>query len=255
MSTTTPEVIKQQVRQHYAAIAVQGSSCCGPNTEDGDCCAPAYDEVALVSYDEFSSRVVEGSDLGLGCGTPTAVAGLMPGETVLDLGSGGGIDVFLAAQAVGPQGRAIGVDMTPAMLDRARANAARVGFTNVEFRLGEIEALPVADASVDVILSNCVINLAPDKSRVFAEMHRVLRPHGRFAVSDIVTYGDVPEDIREDMALWAGCIAGAMDREAYLSLLRVAGFDNVRVVKETTYEAPGSSGFGTASVTVMGTKN
>ena len=255
MSTTTPEGIKQQVREHYAAIAVQGSSCCVPNTEAGDCCSPASDVVALVSYDEFSSQLVEGSDLGLGCGTPTAVAGLQAGETVLDLGSGGGIDVFLAAQAVGPQGRAIGVDMTPAMLDRARANAARAGFSNVEFRLGEIEALPVADASVDVILSNCVINLAPDKSRVFGEMHRVLRPKGRFAVSDIVTYGEVPEDIRQDMALWAGCIAGAMDREAYLALLREAGFHNVRVVKETTYEASSSSGFGTASVTVMGDKN
>ncbi len=255
MNATTPEVIKQQVRERYAAIALQGSSCCGPTTEAGNCCTPAGDEVALVSYDEFSSQLVEGSDLGLGCGTPTAVAGLLPGETVLDLGSGGGIDVFLAAQAVGPQGRAIGVDMTPAMLDRARANAARAGFTNVEFRLGEIEALPVADASVDVILSNCVINLAPDKSRVFGEMHRVLRLKGRFAVSDIVTYGDVPEDIRQDMALWAGCIAGAMDREAYLALLREAGFHNVRVVKETTYEAPSSSGFGTASVTVMGEKN
>ncbi len=256
MSSQTPNAIKQQVREHYAAIAVQGSSCCGPSPDAGTGAAgsgaSAVDVVSLVSYEEFSPQVVEGSDLGLGCGTPTAVADLRPGETVLDLGSGAGIDVFLAAQAVGPQGRAIGVDMTPAMLDRARANAARAGFHNVEFRLGEIEALPVADASVDVILSNCVINLAPDKARVFGEMHRVLRPGGRFAISDMVTYGEVPEDVRQDMALWAGCIAGALDRQIYLGLLEEAGFRNVRVAAESSYAAPSGGDYGLASLTVMG---
>jgi ubiquinone/menaquinone biosynthesis C-methylase UbiE len=198
--------------------------------------------------------VVPGSDLGLGCGTPTAHADLHPGETVLDLGSGAGVDVFLAAKDVGPAGRVIGVDMTPEMIERARANALAAGLANVEFRLGDIEALPVEEGAVDAVLSNCVINLAPDKRRVFAEIRRVLRPGGRFVVSDMVTYGDVPAAIRQDLELWAGCVAGAMDREAYLALVRETGFERVRVKAESTYPSPEREAYGLQSVTVEGWK-
>jgi ubiquinone/menaquinone biosynthesis C-methylase UbiE len=207
-----------------------------------------------VDYGSLKENVVPGSDLGLGCGTPTAHADLRPGETVLDLGSGAGVDVFLAAREVGPSGRVLGVDMTPEMIARARENAAEAGLANVEFRLGDIEALPVEDASVDAVLSNCVINLVPDKRRAFAEIRRVLRPGGRFVVSDMVTYGDVPAAIRQDLELWAGCVAGAMDREAYLALVRETGFERVRVKAESTYPNPDREEYGLQSVTVEGWK-
>ena len=175
------------------------------------------------------------ANLGLGCGNPVALASLRDGETVLDLGSGPGLDCFLAANRVGDNGRVIGVDMTPEMLERARENARRGGYSNVEFRLGEIENLPVADASVDVIISNCVINLSPDKPRVFREAFRVLKPGGRLMVSDIVLEGELPPVVRESAAAYVGCIAGAMRKEDYLNAIKEAGFAEVEVVEESVF--------------------
>ena len=170
-----------------------------------------------------------GADLGLGCGNPQAIAALQPGETVLDLGSGAGFDCFLAVRQVGPTGQVIGVDMTAEMVAKARENAGAAGYANVEFRLGEIERLPVADASVDVIISNCVINLSPDKPQVFREAFRVLRPGGRLAISDIVTTAPLPEEVRNDLALYAGCIAGAATIAELEAMLGESGFDNIRI--------------------------
>lgn len=167
--------------------------------------------------------------MGLGCGNPHAIAALKEGETVLDLGSGGGFDCFLAAQAVGETGRVIGVDVTPEMVSKARQNGASTGFRNIEFRLGEIENLPVADASVDVIISNCVINLSPEKPRVFREALRVLKPGGRLAISDIVATAQLPDEMKEDLALYAGCIAGAASIDELVDILREAGFTNIRI--------------------------
>jgi arsenite methyltransferase len=178
--------------------------------------------------DELSGAP-EGSNLGLGCGNPHAVAALGPGETVLDLGSGGGLDCFLAARKVGPEGRVIGVDMTPDMIGRARDNARKAGLTNVEFRLGEIEHLPVADRTVDAILSNCVINLSPDKEAVFREAFRVLRPGGRLAISDVVALGPIPPELRRDLALYTGCLAGAATIDETTRLLRLAGFEDIQI--------------------------
>jgi SAM-dependent methyltransferase len=180
------------------------------------------------------------SNLGLGCGSPLLLAEAAPGEAVLDLGSGGGLDVFLAAQAVGPNGRAIGVDMTPAMLERARGAAAKHGVANAEFRLGEIEHLPVADASVDLVISNCVINLSPDKPQVFREAHRVLKPGGRMVVSDLVLVRPLSPEMQRSVDLYVGCIAGASLREDYLRMAGQAGFEHVEVLTETRYD-PGLS--------------
>lgn len=174
----------------------------------------------------------QGSDMGLGCGNPTAIADLKPGETVLDLGSGGGFDCFLAANAVGPEGSVIGVDMTEEMVATVRANAEKAGYANVEFRLGEIEALPVEDASVDVVISNCVINLVPDKARAFAEAYRVLKPGGRLHLSDIVTLGELPNSVLESVEAYVGCVAGAVPKEDYLAAMRGAGFGDIEVVDE-----------------------
>jgi SAM-dependent methyltransferase len=188
---------------------------------------------ALGYTREELRSVPQGADLGLGCGHPTALASLQPGEVVLDLGSGAGIDCFLAADKVGETGRAIGVDMTPEMIERARENARREGMDNVEFRLGEIEHLPVADASVDVVISNCVINLSPDKPQVFREAFRALRPGGRLLVSDIVLRGELPNAIRDSMESYVGCVAGASQIGDYLAAIRDAGFRDVTVVKST----------------------
>ena len=241
--------IKVEVQKRYAAIATQADGCgCGP----GDCCSS--DDVTLVDYAGLDADVVEGANLGLGCGLPTLYAGIRPGDTVLDLGSGTGVDVFLAAKAVGPDGRVVGVDMTPEMIARAWNNAVKGGYRNVEFRLGDIEALPVDDGSVDVVISNCVINLAPDKRRVFAEMVRVMKPGGRFSISDVVTYGGVPESIRKDVALWTGCIAGATDRDEYLHIIREAGFADVRIASSVAYDYPKGDDYGVMSVTAEGLK-
>jgi SAM-dependent methyltransferase len=224
------KTIKNQVKSHYAAIAQSGGSCCAPSGySQASCCSPESVTVnSLVDYSSLELIPVEGSDLGLGCGMPTRFADLQPGEVVLDLGSGAGIDVFLAAKAVGETGLAIGVDMTPEMLERAWQNASKHQVKNVDFRLGEIESLPVDDSSVDVVLSNCVINLTPNKQRVFNEIARVLKPGGRFIISDIVTFGDVPPEIRQDMELWAGCVAGAVDEQEYLGIIRASGFGGLK---------------------------
>jgi SAM-dependent methyltransferase len=220
------EDIKRVVQDNYGRIARGAGKGC-------DCGTAARIAAETVGYDaEDVQAAPDGSNLGLGCGNPTAIAGLQAGETVLDLGSGGGFDCFLAARAVGPSGFVIGVDMTPEMIEVARANAEKGGYANVEFRLGEIERLPVADDSVDVVISNCVINLVPDKTRAFAEAFRVLKPGGRLHVSDIVLTRDLPESVLADVAAYVGCVAGAVTRAAYLEALRASGFADVAVESE-----------------------
>jgi SAM-dependent methyltransferase len=220
MTDTTREL----VREHYAEVARTDGACgCGPG-----CCGSSAGKSTDLGYgEEELTRLPEGVDMGLGCGTPLQFAALQPGETVLDLGSGGGIDCFLAAEQVGPTGRIIGVDMTPEMIRKARSNAEKVGVANVEFRLGEIENLPLPDRSVDVIVSNCVINLSPDKPAVFRDAFRVLRPGGRLAISDIVTSSPLPDAIRNDRSALVGCIAGAPAVEELRSHLVAAGFVDV----------------------------
>ncbi|MBZ0091276.1 MAG: arsenite methyltransferase [Sulfuricellaceae bacterium] len=217
--------ILQAVRQQYGQVA-QGGGCA-----TGCCGAPApvqFSQTLGYSAQELA-RVPAGADLGLGCGNPQAIAALRLGETVLDLGSGAGFDCFLAARQVGESGRVIGVDMTPEMLAKARHNAAQGKYGQVEFRLGEIENLPVADGTVDVVMSNCVINLSPDKGRVFAEAYRVLKKGGRLAISDVVASAPLPPEIRQDMALYTGCMAGAATVEEIESMLRAAGFGQIRI--------------------------
>jgi arsenite methyltransferase len=226
MNPRTPEETRNEVREHYAEVARTDGACgCGPG-----CCTPKAGASLDLGYSpgELSS-VPKGSDMGLGCGTPLAFAGLREGEVVLDLGSGGGLDCFLAAKQVGASGKVIGVDMTPEMLAKARANAERVAARNVEFRLGEIERLPIADRSVDVIVSNCVINLSPDKLAVFREAFRVLKPGGRLAIADIVASAALPESLRNDARALAGCVAGAPAFEELHSMLTDAGFTDVRI--------------------------
>jgi arsenite methyltransferase len=228
--------IKNEVRKGYAAAAKGSGSCCGPQS---GCCGEANtaQEVSrTIGYsDEDMNAVPDGANLGLGCGNPLALASLKPGETVLDLGSGAGFDCFLAARAVGPTGRVIGVDMTPEMLDKARENARKSAFVNVEFRLGEIEHLPVPDSSVDIVISNCVINLSPDKPQVFREAFRALKPGGRLMVSDIVLAAPLPPALLSSVAGYVGCISGASLRSDYLAMMSAAGFSDVRVVSEERF--------------------
>jgi arsenite methyltransferase len=227
--------IRTAVRDRYAAIAEKKSSCCSPvKTESEACCGPDCCE-DLGYTDKDAAAIPEGANLGLGCGNPIALAEPKRGEIVLDLGSGAGIDVFLAAREVGPEGRVIGVDMTPAMIDRARANAAKGDYPNVEFRLGEIENLPVSDSSVDIIVSNCVVNLSPQKARVFREAFRALKPGGRMLVSDLVLDRPLPPETRESIEAYVGCIAGASLKQDYLGLIRDAGFQDVEIVREGGY--------------------
>jgi arsenite methyltransferase len=228
--------VRSAVRERYGALAEQGGGCCGPVATSGGCCGSSgsdvipLDSVARLYEDpDVAGLPAAVTDLSLGCGDPVTLASLEPGQTVLDLGAGGGIDCFLAAKKVGATGRVIGVDMTSAMIDRARRNQATLGATNVEFRLGEIEHLPVADNSVDVIISNCVINLSPDKEQVFREAYRVLKPGGRLAVSDIVTDGPLPAAVKNDLAAWAGCVAGALDVADYVAAIAAAGFTDVEL--------------------------
>lgn len=246
--------IKEAVRQKYTQIAIQASSCCGPKCGCGTDSGVAGQIVMNDLYANADPAITQNADLGLGCGTPAEFADLWPGLTVLDLGSGAGIDVFLAAKEVGPTGRVIGVDMTKEMVVRARENKIKLGADNTEFRLGEIENLPVESGTVDRIISNCVINLVPDKRNAFREMYRVLRSGGKFAVSDIVSVGAIPPSIRGDMAEWAGCVAGALERDEYLTIAREAGFSDVRVVRERVYQLSDASSFGLLSVTVTGSK-
>jgi len=228
--------IKKAVREGYAKIANQGKSCCTPASS---CCgspAMAQEISKKIGYtDEDLKAVPEGANLGLGCGNPVALASLKKDETVLDLGSGAGFDCFLAAQNVGAKGKVIGVDMTPEMLDKSRENARKSKYKNVEFRLGEIENLPVADNSVDVIISNCVINLSPDKARVFAEAFRVLKPGGRLMVSDIVLLKELPEVIKKSVAAYVGCVSGSVMKDEYLRLIKKAGFKDVSILEESYF--------------------
>ncbi len=232
-----PEQIKKVVREGYADIARQESCACGGAAST--CCGGTHlaEEISRqIGYSEAELKSVpEGANLGLGCGNPVALASLKKGETVLDLGSGAGFDCFLAAQRVGKKGRVIGVDMTPEMLDRARANARKNGYSNVEFRLGEIENLPLADSSVDAIISNCVINLAPDKKRVFSEAYRVLKPGGRLMVSDIVLEKELPAVVKKSVAAYVGCVAGAARTEDYLEAIVGAGFKEVSIDEKSYF--------------------
>ena len=226
--------IRSAVRENYGKAAAPESVGCGCSPSSSCCGTPNDVTAADISLglgysDEEVSAVPEGANMGLGCGNPQAIASLEPGETVLDLGSGGGFDSFLAARAVGEQGHVIGVDMTPEMIAKSRQNTEKTGLGNVEFRLGEIENLPVADAVVDVIISNCVINLSPEKDRAFNEAFRVLKPGGRLAISDVVKTAEMPEDVKKDMAMFTGCITGASFIPELESMLRRAGFENVRI--------------------------
>jgi SAM-dependent methyltransferase len=236
MTTQTPNTdIRSTVREHYGQIAQnfepkQRAACCGSSAStscnESDAATISVD-LPIYETPDAATLPEEVAGLSLGCGDPIALAQLQPGQTVLDLGSGGGIDCFLAAKRVGPTGQVIGVDMTPAMLEKARANQVKMNASNVDFRLGEIEHLPVADQSVDVIISNCVINLSPDKPQVFREAFRALKPGGKLAVSDIVTDGPLPEVIKSSLSAWAGCVAGALDVKDYIAAIEAAGFTNV----------------------------
>lgn len=233
------ETIHEAVRRGYASIAAQGGSCCGPKQS---CCGsvnPGNVAKAVGYTDADLATLPEGANMGLSCGNPTALAELKPGEIVLDLGSGGGFDVFLVAQRVGASGRAIGVDMTAEMLAKARRNAAsfsqRTGLNNVEFRLGEIEHLPVADSSVDVVISNCVINLSPDKPQVWREVFRVLKPGGRAAVSDLALLQRLPDGLKKSVEALVGCVAGAVLVDETEAMLKSAGFVEIALVRKTDY--------------------
>lgn len=227
------EDIKQVVRSRYGKVAEASGSCCGSSC-CGDSSAASLSK-AIGYSDAEMAGVPEGANLGLGCGNPVALAELSPGETVVDLGSGAGFDCFLAAAAVGETGRVIGIDMTPEMIRKARANAAKAGKENVEFRQGDIEAIPVEEGQADLIISNCVINLAPDKDRVFAEAFRILKPGGRMLVSDIVLLAPLPDAILESAGAYAACIAGAASKSDYLDSVRRAGFGDVEILAETQF--------------------
>jgi len=227
--------IKKLVKEGYGKVAAGGASCCSSSS----CCGSvnkAQDISFAVGYSDKEMRAVpEGANLGLGCGNPVALASLKEGDVVLDLGSGAGFDAFLAAQRVGEAGRVIGVDMTPEMLKRAKANVEKGGYKNVEFRLGEIEKLPIEDSFIDVIISNCVINLSPDKESVFKEAFRVLKPGGRLMVSDLVLLKDLPDVIKKSVEAYVGCLAGAIKKDEYLKFITMAGFQDVKVVSQSHY--------------------
>jgi len=243
MDKATKEVIRQAVRDRYGKIAKANSeapgnsimgSCCGESGTAASCCGGpdvTSDQMSTLmgySKEDFTS-VVQGANMGLGCGNPVALASLQAGETVVDLGSGGGFDCFLAAKQVGDDGRVIGVDMTPDMLSKARANAEKMQTRNVEFRLGEIEHLPVADNSTDIIMSNCVINLSPDKQKVYGDAFRILKPGGRLAISDIVAIAPLPEEIQQDLALVSACVGGASTIDDTRTMLAEVGFENIKI--------------------------
>ena len=235
--------ITQAVREKYGSLAEKQSerqksvSCCdgGSSCGCGSISELSEEAADLYSIEEISSLPDSVTGISLGCGNPTAIANLAPGQTVLDLGSGGGIDCFLAAEKVGPQGHVTGLDMTPKMLDLARANAKKLGVHNVEFRYGYIEDIPLPDASVDVIISNCVINLSADKGAVFRETYRVLKAGGVLNISDIVTYGSLPDVLTRELSAWAGCISGALDEEVYLEKMREAGFNKIEITERKYY--------------------
>jgi ubiquinone/menaquinone biosynthesis C-methylase UbiE len=233
---TDAESVVNKVRERYATFAVAGSSCCGPAPTS--CCGSTQTVAQSLGYASIDLDLLpEGANLGLGCGAPLQHLELAAGETVVDLGSGAGIDALIAARAVGPQGRVIGVDMTPEMLAAARANAQKAGFDHVEFREGRLERLPVDDATVDAVTSNCVINLVPDKRAVFAEIARILRPGGRLVVSDIVLERELPAIVRDNVIAYVGCIAGAELRQDYFEMLAEAGLGDVEILKDVDFLA------------------
>jgi arsenite methyltransferase len=253
----TNSEIKENVKEKYGQIAkgefkleVTPSSCCS--------CGSTMGKVVVDMSSQYSDRdkvvIPEGADLGLGCGTPAAYADLKEGMTVLDLGSGAGIDCFVASKYVGQSGKVIGVDMTKEMIRKAEENKAKVNVSNVEFRLGEIEQIPVDSNTVDRVISNCVINLVPNKEKAFSEIYRALKAGGKFTVSDIVVDGVISEKERHDAALWAGCISGALSRNEYIDIIERAGFRNVAILSEKKYDYTLESGGGLYSITVSGTK-
>jgi AhpD family alkylhydroperoxidase len=254
----TDRDIKDAVKQRYASAIQGGSSCCGPGSSSvpqagGSCCGAASGEsgrsladMAGYGAEELAALPADAVEHSFGCGNPLAFSAVQPGHVVLDIGSGAGIDCLLAAEKVGPTGKVIGLDMTPEMIERARRNAREAGVTNVEFRLGDAEKMPVEDASADWVISNCVINLSPDKPAVFREIARVLRPGGRIAISDIVA-AELPDTVRESRDAWTGCLAGAISEEAYVAGLQAAGLQDVRVSSRTVYDASQLAGlFGSA---------
>lgn len=223
------EEVRKAVRQHYGALALTPSSCCG-TSESASCgCGDIYPKAEMATLPDDAVVV------SAGCGNPTAIAGLKPGMTVVDLGSGGGIDCFLSAKKVGPKGKVYGIDATPEMIHRARKTARENGYGNVEFRLGEIEHMPLDSGIADVVISNCVINLSPDKQQVFNDAFRVLRPGGKLAVSDIVMLKDLPEDIKKDLSGWSQCVSGAVSEKEYVGAIRKAGFEGVKVEERVVY--------------------
>ena len=228
--TQSPTPIHDTVREHYAERIKNATSCCGPlrqaQGDASDCCSP---ENNLYPVDLLTTVPSDVASTSYGCGDPITLASLKPGQTVLDLGSGAGLDCILAAQKVGETGHVIGVDMTPEMIERAQTNAKKVNLTNVEFRHGYLESLPVESNTVDVIISNCVINLSPDKSKVFSEAFRVLRSGGKLAVSDIVTDGPLPEAIKQSLSAWAGCVAGAVEAKEYIGMMEAVGFTDISI--------------------------
>ncbi len=235
--------IKATVRELYGQIAAQHTSCCQPPDEASICqCSDDTEDISnsALLYSREELAAISTDIPSLGCGNPIALSELQKGETVLDLGSGGGLDCFLAAKNVGPKGRVIGLDMTPEMIKLARMNADKMSVRNVEFRQGEMEKMPIDSDSIDVIISNCVINLSPDKDAVFKEAFRVLKPGGRLCVSDMVTHGELPESVRQDLSQWACCVGGALDEKVYLQKIRDAGFNKPKVVETKSDTAKGS---------------
>jgi SAM-dependent methyltransferase len=251
------EEIKDVVKDRYSRIATGEMSCCSTGTTSCGCSVPADAGTYVVvnePYRNVDQHILSVADLGLGCGHPTTFADLKEGMTVLDLGSGAGIDVFIAAKQVGPTGRAIGLDMTDGMLAKANENKEKLGILNAEFRKGEIEQMPVETNSIDRVISNCVINLVPDKTRAFAEIFRVLKPGGSFTVSDIVSTAPMSDGVRKNLELWAGCIAGSLPKEEYLGIIRKAGFVSIDIASETQYDRSVDGYAGLASITVKGTR-
>lgn len=243
--------IKEVVRKRYAESVKNGGCCCSPapsSAGTGCCGSGPVGDIAPAD------AVIASADLGLSCGLPVQDAGIKPGDKVLDLGSGAGVDVFRAAKVVGEDGLVTGVDMTPEMIAQARLNAEKGGYQNTTFKLGEIEDLPVPDGSQDVVISNCVINLVPDKGRAFREIYRVLRPGGHFCISDIVTTGEIPEALRKDLDAWAACLSGAVEKETYLEMLHEAGFQDVKIVRSKPYGAELDQKSVFESITVIGYK-
>ena len=229
---TSNHEIKEIVRKKYGEIAQQSGSCCA-----GGCGGDTEMVNFAEGYDQLDGYV-PGADLGLGCGLPTETAGIQPGHTVLDLGSGAGNDIFVARAEAGPEGRLIGLDLAPEMVEKARANAAQLGYDNVEFILGEIEEMPLPDDQVDVVVSNCVLNLVPDKAAAFGEIRRVLKPGGHFSISDIVLEGELPSDLKDAATAYVGCVAGAQQRDTYLQTIADAGFRNIKVLKSRVINLP-----------------